>query len=58
MEEEDPILQMLGIGAHVWAPEGGDAYIAWERSRWDVEVIAKAALTPLASEAAPRNPDA
>jgi hypothetical protein len=30
-DDEDPVLQMWGVGKEIWAPEGGDAFIARER---------------------------
>lgn len=37
-DEDDPVLQMWGVGKEIWAPEGGDAFIARERAEWDQEV--------------------
>ena len=34
VEEDDPILQMWGVGKHLWAEEGGDAFIARMRAGW------------------------
>ena len=35
-DEEDPILQLRGLGKDLWAEEGGgDAYVARERAAWD-----------------------
>jgi hypothetical protein len=34
-DEDDPVLQMWGVGKELWEPEGGDAYIAAERAEMD-----------------------
>jgi hypothetical protein len=36
-DNEDPVLQMWGVGKELWAEEGGDAFIARERAGWDSE---------------------
>jgi len=33
--ENDPILQMCGVGKEIWQDEGGDAFIERERNSWD-----------------------
>src|SRR5690242_20691480 len=33
-DEDDPVLQMWGVGKEIWADEGGDAFIARERAAW------------------------
>lgn len=35
--EEDPVLQMRGVGKELWADEGGDAFVARLRDGWFVE---------------------
>ena len=34
VEENDPVLQMRGVGKEIWADEGGDAFVARERAGW------------------------
>ena len=36
--EDDPILQMWGVGKEIWADEGGDAFIGKERESLDKEM--------------------
>ncbi|MGO9274758.1 MAG: hypothetical protein ACLQOO_31775 [Terriglobia bacterium] len=33
--ENDPSLQMWGVGKEIWQDEGGDAFIERERKSWD-----------------------
>ena len=35
--EDDPVLQMWGVGKEIWGEEGGDAFIARERAEFDKE---------------------
>ena len=37
LDDDDPVLQRWGVGKEIWAPEGGDAFIARERREWDEE---------------------
>jgi hypothetical protein len=32
VEENDPVLQMRGVGKEIWADEGGDGFVARERA--------------------------
>jgi hypothetical protein len=36
--EDDPVLQMWGVGKEIWADEGGDAFIRKERESFDKEM--------------------
>ena len=33
-EDNDPVLQMWGVGKEIWADEGGDTFIERERKSW------------------------
>jgi hypothetical protein len=37
-DDEDPVLQMWGVGKEIWKEEGGDAFIARERAALDNEM--------------------
>jgi len=37
-DEDDPVLQMWGVGKEIWADEGGDAFIARERAAMHKEL--------------------
>src|SRR5260370_24605547 len=37
-DEDDPVLQMWGVGKEIWAGEGGDAFIAKERGSLEKEL--------------------
>lgn len=39
-DEDDPVLQMWGVGKEIWREEGGDAFIARERAEMDKEMAA------------------
>jgi len=41
-DDEDPVLQMWGVGKAIWKEEGGDAFIARERAALDIEMEARA----------------
>jgi len=36
--EDDPVLQMWGVGKEIWTDEGGDEFIAKERASLDKEI--------------------
>jgi hypothetical protein len=40
-DEDDPVLQMWGVGKEIWEEEGGDAFIARERAEFDRELSIK-----------------
>lgn len=35
--DEDPVLQMLGVGEELWRGEGADAFVQRERSGWEAD---------------------
>jgi hypothetical protein len=45
-DEEDPVLQMWGVGKEIWKDENGDAFIARERSALDDELESKSVARP------------
>ena len=45
-DDEDPVLQMWGVGKEIWKDEGGDAFIARERAALDDELENKSASGP------------
>jgi len=47
VEENDPVLQMRGVGKEIWADEGGDAFVARERAAWPGNLESKNALAGL-----------
>ena len=44
-DDEDPVLQMWGVGKEIWKDEDGDAFIARERAALDDELESKSAKT-------------
>jgi hypothetical protein len=42
-DDEDPVLQMWGVGKEIWKDEDGDAFIARERAALDDELESKSA---------------
>jgi hypothetical protein len=49
-DDEDPVLQMWGVGKEIWKDEDGDAFIARERAALDDELESKRASGPFPSE--------
>jgi hypothetical protein len=45
-DDEDPVLQMWGVGKEIWKDEDGDAFIARERAALDDELESKSASGP------------
>ncbi len=45
-DDDDPVLQMWGIGKEIWKDAGGDAFIARERAALDDEIKSKSASRP------------
>ena len=48
-EEDDPVLQMLGVGKEIWDDQGGDAFVASERAGWSDDAVCPAEISPKAS---------
>jgi hypothetical protein len=44
-DDEDPVLQMWGVGKEIWKDEDGDTFIARERAALDHELESKSAKT-------------
>jgi hypothetical protein len=44
-DDDDPVLQMWGVGKEIWKDEGGDAFIARERAALDEEMETRSANT-------------
>jgi hypothetical protein len=49
-DDEDPVLQMWGVGKEIWKDEGGDAFIARERAALDDELESKSASGPFQTD--------
>jgi hypothetical protein len=45
-DDEDPVLQMWGVGKEIWKDEDGDAFIARERAALNDELKSKSASGP------------
>ncbi len=45
--QSDPVLQMLGVGKHLWSQEPGDEYIRRERAAWDHDAGSAAPATAI-----------
>jgi hypothetical protein len=43
-DDDDPVLQMWGVGKEIWKDEGGDVFIARERAALDDEMESKRGL--------------
>jgi len=49
-DDDDPVLQMWGIGKEIWKDEDGDSFIARERAALDGEMESKSASGPFETD--------
>src|ERR1700730_19404311 len=49
-DDEDPVLQMWGVGKEIWKDEDGDSFIAREGAAFDDEMESKSASGPIKTD--------